>query len=80
MISSTASSTHGGTHARAGSPASGQVTTKQAAAFMIALSPAGLLVLLQFNCFTILPFSVSPRWQSLAIYPFMKRITKAIRN
>lgn len=52
---------------------SGAVTRLQAALFMLALSLGGLLVLLQFNGFSI--------WLGIAslglvaIYPFMKRIT-----
>jgi len=52
---------------------SGQVTTRQAAAFMIALSLVGLLVLLQFNSFTIMLGIAS--LGIVAIYPYMKRIT-----
>lgn len=52
---------------------SGQVTTRQAAAFMIALSLVGLLVLLQFNRFTFMLGIAS--LGIVAIYPFMKRIT-----
>ena len=52
---------------------SGQVTVKQATAFLIALCLVGLLVLLQFNRYTILLglLALLP----VAIYPFMKRIT-----
>lgn len=52
---------------------SGQVTTRQAAIFMVGLSLIGLLILLQLNNFSI--------WLGIgslllvAIYPFMKRIT-----
>src|SRR6185312_2813937 len=52
---------------------SGAVTTKQAAAFLVAQALLGLIVLLQFNATTI--------WLGIAslllvaIYPFMKRIT-----
>ena len=52
---------------------SGQVSVKQAVAYMIALSLIGCAVLLQFN-----PFAVWVGIASLglvAIYPFMKRIT-----
>ncbi len=52
---------------------SGQVTTKQALAFLAAQSLAGLAVLLQFNVFTVLL-----GFGSLAVvaaYPFMKRVT-----
>jgi len=50
-----------------------QVTVTQAAAFMIAQALVGLLVLLQFNAFTILCGFAS--LLVVAIYPFMKRIT-----
>lgn len=52
---------------------SGQVTVRQAAAFMVALCLVGLLVLLQFNATAV--------WLGIgslalvAIYPFMKRLT-----
>lgn len=52
---------------------SGQVTTKQAAAFMVAQALVGFVVLIQFNWFSI--------WLGIssllivAIYPLMKRIT-----
>jgi 4-hydroxybenzoate polyprenyltransferase len=52
---------------------SGQVTVVQAAAFLVVQALLGLLVLLQFNRFTI--------WLGIAslavvvVYPFMKRIT-----
>lgn len=52
---------------------SGQVSAKQAAAFMIGLSLVGLLVLVQFNRFTIVLGIAS--LVIVAIYPFMKRIT-----
>jgi 4-hydroxybenzoate polyprenyltransferase len=52
---------------------SGQVTTKQAAAFMVALSLVGLVVLLQFNRFTVWLGIAS--LAIVAVYPFMKRIT-----
>ncbi len=52
---------------------SGQVTTKQAAVFMVAQALIGLAVLLQFNRFTILTGLAS--LAVVAIYPFMKRIT-----
>jgi 4-hydroxybenzoate polyprenyltransferase len=53
---------------------SGQVSLAAAAAFVIAQLLAGLIVLLQFNVFTIgLGIaSIIP----IAIYPFMKRITQ----
>jgi 4-hydroxybenzoate polyprenyltransferase len=52
---------------------SGQVTPRQAAAFMIGLALVGLAILLTFNRFTILLgiCSLAP----VAIYPFMKRVT-----
>lgn len=53
---------------------SGQVSAKAAALFMIGLSLIGLLVLLQFNRFTILAGIAS--LAIVAIYPFMKRITQ----
>ena len=51
---------------------SGQVTTKQAAAFLVAQALVGLAVLLQFNATAILVgmLSLAP----VAIYPFMKRV------
>jgi 4-hydroxybenzoate polyprenyltransferase len=52
---------------------SGQVSLRQAFAFMIALSLAGLGVLLQFNWFTILLGLAS--LALIALYPFMKRFT-----
>ena len=52
---------------------SGQVTVKAAALFMIGLSLVGLVVLLQFNAFTIAVGIAS--LAIVAIYPFMKRIT-----
>lgn len=52
---------------------SGQVSAKQAAAFMIGLSLAGLVVLVQFNRFTIVLGIAS--LAIVAVYPFMKRIT-----
>jgi 4-hydroxybenzoate polyprenyltransferase len=52
---------------------SGQVTAKQAAAFMVAQALIGLAVLLQFNRFTVLTGFAS--LLVVAIYPFMKRIT-----
>ena len=52
---------------------SGQVTAAQATAFMMAQALIGLLVLLQFNRFTVLTGLVS--LLVVAIYPFMKRIT-----
>ena len=52
---------------------SGQVSARAAALFMLGLSLAGLLVLLQFNAFTIAAGIAS--LGIVAIYPFMKRIT-----
>jgi len=52
---------------------SGQVSQRQALAFMIALLSAGLGVLLQFNSFTILLGLAS--LALIAAYPFMKRFT-----
>ncbi|MGP9810034.1 4-hydroxybenzoate octaprenyltransferase [Rhodopseudomonas sp. NSM] len=51
----------------------GQVSAKQAAAFMVTLSFIGLAVLLQFNNFTIATGIAS--LIIVAAYPFMKRIT-----
>ncbi len=50
-----------------------QVTVAQAAAFMVAQALAGLIVLLQFNRFTVLCGLAS--LAVVAIYPFMKRVT-----
>ena len=52
---------------------SGQVTVKQAAAFMVLQALIGLVVLLQFNRFAIATGIAS--LLVVAIYPFMKRIT-----
>jgi 4-hydroxybenzoate polyprenyltransferase len=52
---------------------SGQVTAAQAAAFMALQALIGLLVLLQFNRFTVICGFAS--LLVVAIYPFMKRIT-----
>ena len=52
---------------------SGQVTATQAAIFMIAQALVGLVVLLQFNLYTIITGLAS--LLVVAIYPFMKRIT-----
>jgi 4-hydroxybenzoate polyprenyltransferase len=51
---------------------SGQVTTRAAAAFLVAQALVGLAVLLQFNATAILVglLSLAP----VAIYPFMKRV------
>src|SRR5262249_24827617 len=52
---------------------SGQVSARQAAAFLILQAMIGLLVLLQFNDFSIPPGIAS--LAIVAVYPFMKRIT-----
>ena len=52
---------------------SGQVNGRQALAFLIAQALVGLLVLLQFNRFTIV-LGISSL-AVVAVYPFMKRIT-----
>ncbi|CAN7294465.1 4-hydroxybenzoate octaprenyltransferase [Bosea sp. LjRoot90] len=52
---------------------SGQVSAKAAALFMVGLSLAGFIVLLQFNRFTVIAGIAS--LAIVAIYPFMKRIT-----
>jgi 4-hydroxybenzoate polyprenyltransferase len=52
---------------------SGQLTAAQAAAFMVAQALVGLLVLLQFNGFTVMTGFAS--LVVVAVYPFMKRIT-----
>ena len=52
---------------------SGQVTVTQAWMFLAVLCTAGLLVLVQFNWFTIMLGASS--LLLIAIYPFMKRIT-----
>lgn len=52
---------------------SGQVSVKQAAVWLVAQSLIGLLVLVQFNAFTIWLGIAS--LALVAIYPFMKRIT-----
>jgi 4-hydroxybenzoate polyprenyltransferase len=52
---------------------SGQVSATQAAAFLVAQALVGLLVLLQFNGFTIATGIAS--LVIVAVYPFMKRIT-----
>jgi 4-hydroxybenzoate polyprenyltransferase len=52
---------------------SGRITVRQAFAFLILLSLAGLVVLLQFNAFTILVGILS--LGTVAIYPFLKRVT-----
>lgn len=50
-----------------------QVTPRQAAVFMVAQALVGLLVLIQFNRFTV--FTGLASLGVIAIYPFMKRIT-----
>ena len=52
---------------------SGQVTVAQATIFMLAQALIGLLVLLQFNRFTIITGLAS--LAVVVIYPFMKRVT-----
>ena len=52
---------------------SGQISTRQAWAFLVALCLAGFLVLMQFNRFTIMLAMSS--LALIAAYPFMKRIT-----
>jgi 4-hydroxybenzoate polyprenyltransferase len=52
---------------------SGQVTTRQALAFMVAQALIGLVVLLQFNRFAVATGIAS--LIIVAVYPFMKRIT-----
>jgi 4-hydroxybenzoate polyprenyltransferase len=52
---------------------SGQVTVAEATAFMLLQALVGLLVLIQFNRFTVLTGLCS--LLVVAIYPFMKRIT-----
>jgi 4-hydroxybenzoate polyprenyltransferase len=52
---------------------SGQVTTRQAFAFLLSQGIVGLFILLQFNHFTVLLGVAS--LVLVAIYPFMKRIT-----
>ena len=52
---------------------SGQVTKRQAWAFLVAQALAGLMVLVQFNSFAILLGICS--LAVVAIYPFMKRLT-----
>jgi 4-hydroxybenzoate polyprenyltransferase len=51
----------------------GQISVKQALAFMVAQALIGLVVLLQFNWFAVLTGVAS--LVIVAIYPFMKRIT-----
>jgi len=52
---------------------SGQVSVKQAAAFMVILALLGLVILVQFNAATIILGVLS--LVLIAIYPFMKRVT-----
>lgn len=51
----------------------GQVTVRQACIFLVAQALVGLVVLLQFNPFTILVGILS--LGTVAIYPFLKRVT-----
>jgi len=51
----------------------GQVSVGQAAAFLLVQALVGLIVLIQFNAFTIAAGVVS--LAIVAVYPFMKRIT-----
>jgi 4-hydroxybenzoate polyprenyltransferase len=51
----------------------GQVTARQAFVFLVLQALVGLLVLLQFNAFTILVGILS--LTTVAIYPFLKRVT-----
>ena len=53
--------------------ASGQVSVKQALVLLICLCLAGLVILLQFNWYTVLVGAAS--LAIVAVYPFMKRIT-----
>jgi 4-hydroxybenzoate polyprenyltransferase len=50
-----------------------QITVTQALIFMVILSLLGLLILVQFNWFTIVLALIS--LLTVAIYPFMKRVT-----
>jgi 4-hydroxybenzoate polyprenyltransferase len=52
---------------------SGQVTPKQAFAFMVLLALVGLTVLLQFNWFTVAAGIAS--LLTVVVYPFLKRVT-----
>jgi len=52
---------------------SGQVSLRQAQAFLVALAFIGLLVLLQFNRFAIALGALS--LVTIVVYPFMKRVT-----
>jgi 4-hydroxybenzoate polyprenyltransferase len=52
---------------------SGQVTPKQAFAFMVLLALIGLAVLLQFNWFTVAAGIAS--LLTVVVYPFLKRVT-----
>ncbi len=52
---------------------SGQVSARQAAVFLVAQALVGLIVLLQFNWFTVSLGFVS--LATVVVYPFMKRIT-----
>lgn len=52
---------------------SGQVTVRQAQTFMVGLCLVGLLVLVQFNWFTVVLGTAS--LALIAVYPFTKRVT-----
>ncbi len=52
---------------------SGQVSVRQAIAFMVGLFAIGFLILIQFNLFAI--FVGVASLVTIAIYPFMKRVT-----
>jgi 4-hydroxybenzoate polyprenyltransferase len=52
---------------------SGQVTPRQALAFLVLQALVGLAVLLQFNRFTVLMGLLS--LTTVAVYPFLKRVT-----
>jgi 4-hydroxybenzoate polyprenyltransferase len=51
----------------------GQVSVRQALAFLVVLCLLGLVILLQFNWFTVVTGAAS--LVIVAVYPFMKRIT-----
>ena len=51
----------------------GQVSVRQALAFLVLLCLLGLVILLQFNWFTVVTGAAS--LAIVAVYPFMKRIT-----
>ncbi|MBL4756171.1 MAG: 4-hydroxybenzoate octaprenyltransferase [Rhizobiales bacterium] len=52
---------------------SGQVSTRQAVAFMVVLFGIGFLILIQFNLFAI--FVGVASLITIVVYPFMKRVT-----